>query len=1044
MSCTALKTSALVALALLAGGDVHAQASANVTVDPGLYSALRLRSVGPSRGGRSTAVTGYRDRMHTFLMGAAGGGIWRTDDAGQSWRNISDGYLGVGPVGALAVAPSNPNIVYAGTGSGGVRGNVSVGDGMYRSTDDGKSWQHVGLPESRHINRIQVHPTNPDRVFVAALGSVFGPSEDRGVYRTTDGGRSWTKVLYVDRGTGAIDLVMSPDDANTLYAAMWTAERKPWAMFSGSRAGGVFKTTDGGESWQKLGGGLPEMIGRIGIAISPARPDRVYVLAEAEGALRGLYRSEDRGATFRQVSGDQNMMARPWYYTHVDAHPTDADVVFINNESFFRSDDGGRTLVNIPTPHGDNHDLWINPDHPNIWIQSNDGGANVTFTDGATWSTQYNQPTGEYYTVVTDDRFPYRLYAPQQDNTTLSVPSVVTHGLTPFENWFAGPGCETGPLAVDPRNPDIIYGACKGWVNRLDRSSDQLREIWIWPQEGHGLPNAEYKYREQWNSQLRFSPHDPGVLYHTSQHVHRTRDEGQNWEVISPDLTRWEEHKQLHTERPGGPLTYDQTGVEVYGTVFAFEESPLQRGLFWAGSDDGAVHISRDAGASWQDITPPGLPLHSTVNEIVLSPFAAGRAFAVVHRYRMDDFHPYIYRTDDFGASWKLLTDGRNGIPADHPTRTVQEDPAGRGLLYAGTEFGLFISFDDGAHWQSFQQNLPRTPVMDLLVRGSDLIVATQGRGLWILDDLTPLHQIDARMAAADRALFKPRTTTRMRMARTGRGGEWPENPPDGAMIFYRWATQQSGEVTLEIRDAAGALVRTFTSSGPGSREEVFQAMREPVVTLVGDPRVGTSAGMHRLVWDLKYPPAYLAPGVNEGFRERIAVVTGETDGPYALPGTYTATLRTADGWTQSQTFDVVMDPRVQSTYAELKETFDLGIRARDRITSIQLGVARGQARLRELDAAMAAGGAGAREAARQKADLEAVLGQLYKHGLTGDHADLRPQLTTDYANILTLIYGADTRPPSNAYPRMEELDVRYQELMDRLTLLLERPIADR
>ncbi|OGU07081.1 MAG: hypothetical protein A2W29_10235 [Gemmatimonadetes bacterium RBG_16_66_8] len=1013
-------------------------------MDPGLYAALQLRSVGPSRGGRSTAVTGYRDRMHTFLMGAVGGGIWRTDDAGQTWRNVSDGYLGVGPIGALAVASSNSNIVYAGTGSGGVRGNVSVGDGVYRTTDDGKSWQNIGLPESRHINRIQIHPTNPDRVYVAALGSIFGPSETRGVYRTTDGGKSWKKILYVDRGTGAIDLVMSPDDANTLYAAMWTAERKPWAMFSGSRAGGVFKTADGGETWKKLGGGLPEMIGRIGIAVSPARPDRVWVLLEAEGALRGLYRSEDRGATFRQVNGDQSMMARPWYYTHVQSHPTNPDVVFINNEDFFRSDDAGLSLVQIPTPHGDNHDLWINPDHPEIWIQSNDGGANITFTNGATWSTQYNQPTGEYYTVVTDNRFPYRLYAPQQDNTTVSVPSAVTHGLTPYENWFAGSGCETGPLAVDPRNPDIIYGGCKGWVSRMDRTSDQVREIWIWPQEGHGLPNAEYKYREQWNSQLRFSPHDPGVIYHTSQHVHRTRDEGQAWEVISPDLTRWEEHKQLHVERPGGPLTYDQTGVEVYGTVFAFEESPLQRGLFWAGSDDGAIHISRDGGTSWQNVTPPGLPLHSTVNEIVLSPYAAGRAFAVIHRYRMDDFHPYIYGTNDFGASWKLLTDGTNGIPANHPTRTIQEDPARRGLLYAGTEFGLFISFDDGAHWQSFQQNLPRTPVMDLLVRGSDLIVATQGRGLWILDDLTPLYQLDARMAAADKVLFKPRTTTRMRLARTGRGGEWPENPPDGAMIYYRWATPSAGQATLEIRDGAGALVRTFTSSGPGTKEEIFKAMREPTVTIVGDPKVRTSAGMHRLVWDLHYPPAYLAPGVNEGIGERIAVVTGDTDGPYALPGTYTATLRTADGWSQSQTFDVVMDPRVKSTLAELKETFDLGIRARDRITGIQLGVARGQARIKELDAAIAAGGAGAQEAARQKTELEGVLGKLYKHGLTGDHADLRPELTTDYANILTLIYGADTRPTSNAYPRMEELDARYRDLMDRLTTLLERPISDR
>ncbi len=559
-------------------------------------------------------------------------------------------------------------------------------------------------------------------------------------------------------------------------------------------------------------------------------------------------------------------MGRPWYYTHVDAHPTDPDVVYINNESFFRSDDGGHTLVNIPTPHGDNHDMWFNPDHPEIFIQSNDGGANVTFNGGRTWSTQYNQPTAEFYTVTADDQFPYRLYAPQQDNTTISVPSRITRGLTPSEDWFAGPGCETGPVVVDPRDPNVLYGACKGWVSRLNRSTNQLRQVWIWPQEPHALPNSELKYREQWVSQIRFSPHDPSVIYHTSQHVHVTRNEGQDWEVISPDLTRWEEHRELHVDPPGGPLTYDQTGVEVYGTIFAFEESPFEPGLFWAGSDDGAVHISRDGGASWADVTPPGLPLHSTVNEIVLSPHDAGRAFAVIQRYRLDDFHPYIYRTDDYGTSWTLLTDGTNGIPADHPTRALQEDHAVKGLLYAGTEFGVFVSFDDGEHWQSFQQNLPRTPVMDLLVKESDLIVATQGRALWILDDLTPLHQIEAAsMAPRGAFLFAPRPAYRMRLQSGRRGGVWAQNPPAGAAIHYGFAGDVEGEVTLEIRDAAGELVRVFTSSGPRTKEQVFQAMREPLVTIVGTPRVRTTRrGYGRHQWSsgaAGHLHGYPAPG---------------------------------------------------------------------------------------------------------------------------------------------------------------------------------------
>ena len=1013
------------------------------TVDPALFESLRYRSVGPSRGGRSTAVTGYRDRPYTFLMGAVGGGIWRTVDAGQTWTNISDGFLNVGPVGALAVAPSNPDIVYAGTGSGGVRGNISIGDGMYRTTDDGATWEWIGLPESRHINRIWVHPTDPDHVYVAALGSVFGPSEDRGVYETRDGGQNWSKILYVNEGTGAIDLMMSPDDPATLYAAMWTAERKPWTMRSGSTDGGVFKTTDGGSTWTKLSGGLPEMIGRIGVAVSPANPDRVYVLLEAEGDLRGLYRSEDRGASFRHISDDRNMLARPWYYTHVDAHPTDPDVVFINNESFFRSDDGGATITPIATPHGDNHDMWINPDNPDIWIQSNDGGANVTFTSGRTWSTQYNQPTGEFYTVIATDDFPYRLFAPQQDNTTISVASRTTRGLTPYENWYQGPGCETGPIAMHPTKPGVMFGSCKGWVNRMDRNNDQLREVWIWPQEPHALSNREITYREQWVSQLRFSPHDPGVLYHTSQHVHVTRDEGHSWEIISPDLTRWDEHAELHQEPPGGPLTYDQTGVEVYGTIFAFEESPHQPGLLWAGSDDGAIHISRNGGESWEDITPPGLPLHSTVNEIVLSPHDPGRAFAAVQRYRMDDFRPYVYRADDYGASWTLLTDGTNGIPADHPTRTIQEDPGRQGLLYVGTEFGVFVSFDDGAHWQPFQQNLPRTPIMDLLVHENDLIVATQGRALWIMDDLTPLHQIDDAIAAEGGFLFEPRDAYRLRLSGGGRGGMWGENPPEGAMIFYAWDRPVSGEVTMEIRDAQGELVRTFSSEGAGTKEEVFQAMREPVVTIVGEPRVQTEPGMHRLVWDLRYPPAYLAPGVHEGFRDRIAVITGDTDGPVALPGRYSVTLTTADGWSRTRSFDVMMDPRVDTPMDELRAQFDLNIRARDRITEIQVGVAAGQERIRELDRVIAAGGPDAEAAAAAKAEIEDVLGQLYKHGQRGDHAHLHPQLTTDYANIIMFISGADAPPPMNAFPRMDELDVRFEELMGRLRSLLDRMIAE-
>ncbi len=1022
---------------------VAQDADPNVVINPSLYGTMQYRSVGPSRGGRVTAVAGYPDRPYTFLMGTVGGGIWRTVDAGQTWQNISDGYLRVGPVGAIAIAPSNQDIIYAGTGSGGVRGNISVGDGMYKSTNGGETWEWIGLPESKHINRIWVHPTNPDRVYVTALGHVFGPNEDRGVYRSTDGGKTWERVLFVDDRTGAIDLFMSPADPNTLYAAMWTVERKPWAIHSGSTDGGVFESTDGGDTWTKLTNGLPNMIGRIGLAISPARPNRVYVLLEAEGDLRGLYRSDDRGASFHHVSDDRNMTARPWYYTHVDAHPTNPNVVFISNESFFRSDDAGVTLTPISTPHGDNHDLWINPNNPDIWIQSNDGGANITFTAGRTWSTQYNQPTGEYYTIEVDNQFPYRIYTPQQDNTTVSIPSRTTRGLTPYENWYRVAGCETGPLAVHPENPDIIYGGCKGRISRLNRATDQERSIWVWPLEYHARANSDLRYRRQWNSQIEFSPHDPSVIYHPSQYVHVTRDEGQTWEIISPDLTRWEAHENLHLTPPGGPLTYDQTGVEIYGTIFAFEESPLERGVLWAGSDDGLIHVSRDAGENWINVTPRDLPLHSTVNEIVLSPHVSGRAFVAIHRYRMDDFRPYLYRTNDYGATWTLLTDGSNGIPADHPTRAIQEDPGRRGLLYAGTEFGLFVSFDDGDHWQSMQQNLPRTPVTDLLVHQNDLIVATQGRGIWIMDDLTPLHQVTSAAAVADAYLFAPREMHRVRLSGGSRGGSWPQNPPNGGTLFYYLADTPRGEMSLEIKDADGNIVRRFTNSDRRSKEIVTDEVRAAEIMQLDTQPLETTPGMHRIAWNLRYPSAYLAPGVNEGFRERIAVVTGFTGGPYAVPGEYTATLAVA-GRSQSQSFNVVKDPRLGTTQAELQETFDLSVKIRDRITELQVAVARAVLRLEELDRIITRFGdsEAGREAQRMKAELEEAVGELYKHGERGDHAHLHPELTTDYARVYTMIDDSDHRPPASAYLRLEELEREFAEHMGRVRKLLERPIS--
>ncbi|MFQ5691180.1 MAG: glycosyl hydrolase [Gemmatimonadota bacterium] len=1037
----------------------------NTIVDSSLFQALRYRMIGPFRGGRVTAVAGHPARPHTFFMGSTGGGVWKSDDAGETWRNVSDGYLHVSPVGAIAVAPSDPDILYVGTGSGAVRGNVTAGDGVYRSDDAGRTWRYLGLPQSEHIARIRIDPGNPDIVYVAALGHIFGPNPERGVYRSRDGGATWRRVLSVSPRTGAIDLAMDPSRPGTLYAALWQAERKPWTMRSGGPESGVWKTTDGGDTWTRLDhNGLPEPpLGKIGLAVSAARPDRVYALVESK-ADRGLYRSDDGGASFVLVSNDRNLTARPWYYMRAYAHPAQPDVVFVADEGFYRSDDGGRTWTEVEAPHGDHHDLWIDPVHPDIWIQSNDGGANVTLNGGRTWSTQLNQPTGEFYTVVTDDRFPYRVYAPQQDNTTIGLPSRITGGLTDQANWVEAAGCETGPIAVDPRDPNVTYGGCQGQISRHDARTGQTRAIWEYPQEYHGRANAELVLRHQWNSQIRFSPHDPKVLYHTSQYVHRTTDGGQTWERISPDLTRWAEHAGLHREPPGGPVTYDQTGVEIYGTVFAFQESPLEPGLLWAGSDDGRVSLSRNGGESWSDITPPGMELHTTVNQISLSPHAAGRAFVVAHRYRLDDWRPLIWRTDDYGKTWTLLTDGRNGIPEDHPTRTLQEDPAVRGLLYVGTEFGPFVSFDDGAHWQPLRLNLPQTPVTDLLVKDNDLVVATQGRALWILDDLTPLQQIALRrrrgaLGRDEAFLFPPRDAYRLRLGISflAPPTRRPENPPEGAALYYELSaeaaertraleeanrTPPARPVTVEIADPEGRLVKRFSTrpAEPG---------RKPV-----HGRLEPRAGMNRVVWDLRWPGAHIAPGVNgirSGRQIRVQPITGYVGGPYAVPGTYRVTLRVGRGRTAfSQTRDLRVrpDPRLHTTPEEYARLVELSLRVRDRISAIQRGVAEFQRAVATLDslrpklkrqpdsAALVARARGI------ESSLVAVADSLYKYGEEGDHAHLHPRLTTEFAHLATMLIGSDDPPTASASQRLAELEVPFERLTGRLRAILDGDYA--
>ncbi|HSM04167.1 MAG TPA: hypothetical protein VK858_06085 [Longimicrobiales bacterium] len=880
-------------------------------VAPEYLSAQTWRSVGPFRGGRVTAVAGVPQKPFTFYMGAVGGGVWQSDDAGESWRNVTDGQFDVGGVGAIAVAPSDPNVIYVGTGSAEPRGNVSPGRGMYRSTDAGKTWAQIGLREAGQIGRIQIHPDDPDHLWVAALGNLFGPNEERGVFRSRDGGDSWEKVLFVNDSTGVVDIALDPSNPRILLATAWRARRLPWSMISGSSEGGLFRSKDGGDTWQRLSAGLPQGLwGKAGVTISPANPSRVWVLVEAEGETGGMYRSDNGGDSFRQVSSDRGIRSRPWYYMRVTADPRDENTIYVNNVLFYRSVDGGSSYVPIPTvPHPDSHALWINPDDPRIMIEGDDGGATVTLNGGRTWSTQRNQPTAELYRVTVDDRFPYRIYGAQQDNTTISVPSVIPGTVvSDTELEYQVGGCESGHIAVDPRNPDVAYAGCYGGtISRFDRGTGEFRDIMPWPQNQLGARTGDLRYRFQWNAPIRISPHDPDVLYHVSNHVHRSTDAGQSWETVSPDLTTSD---PLHQDFPGGPITRDGTGVEVYGTIFAFEESPVEPGVLWAGSDDGLIHVSRDDGATWTDVTPEGLPEGATVNSIDPSAHAGGRVHVAAYNYRMNDFRPSIWRSDDYGSSWDLLTDG-NGIPEDDISRVVREDPRRRGLLYAGTEFGIYVSFDDGSRWQSLQRNLPVTPVTDIQVHENDLVVSTQGRSFWIMDDVTPLHALaDAPADPDGPVLLQPETAIR---AFWGGGialggGDRGQNPPEGAILHYRLPEDVEGPVTLTITDARGDTARSFSSEqSTGPDLGAFAALAELFGLGGGGNLLATTRGVHRVVWDLRYP----APSLPQG-----TVIFGTLGAPPAVPGDYTVTLE-AGGVTRTRTLSVAPDPRSGTSAAD-------------------------------------------------------------------------------------------------------------------------------
>jgi len=1000
----------------------------NVIVDPSFYGALKYRQVNFTRGGRVTAVAGVPSQPLTFYMGAAGGGVWKTTDAGTTWKNITDGFLEVGTVGAIAVAPSDPNVIYVGTGSAEPRGNVTPGSGVYRSVDGGRTWKNIGLHDAGLISRIQIHPKNPELVYVAVLGNIFGPNDTRGIFRSRDGGTNWEKVLFVSNKTGASDLAVDPVNPRILFAGMWAVERKPWTLDSGSSDGGVYQSVDSGDTWKRLTGGLPKsMVGKTSVSIAASNHDRIYVLIEAANDEGGVYRSDDGGQSWTHFYRGRNLQQRAWYYLHIFADPKDPDTVYALNVDLMKSIDGGRTFTTMPYPHSDHHDLWINPDDPTKMINGNDGGATISLNGGQTWSTQMNQPTGEIYRVTADSRFPYRIYGAQQDNSTVSITSRPTFGSG--QNFYEVGFGESGHVAVDPQRPNIVYaGNYGGFITRIDTDTGAAEDIITYPEQATGQRAADLKYRFQWTAPIRVSRHTPNVVYHTSQYVHRSSDQGRSWEIISPDLTRNDKTKQEYSGGKG--ITRDNTGVEIYDVIFAFEESPQTPGLLWAGSDDGRVHVSKDNGKTWTDITPKDMPEWGEVNNIDLSAHDPGRALLAVNRYLLNDPKPYIFQTSDYGKTWRSLANGTNGIPATTWVRVVREDPDRRGLLYAGTEFGMYVSFDDGGHWQKFQQNLPITPVMDLMVYQKDLIVATEGRAFWILDDLSPLHQITAQTKRTQ-TLFKPREAYRS-------GG-------DQANFFYYLPESPKDTVKIDILDEAGGTVASFSSQA-SAQASGLAASDNPGATsgLGAPPRTSTDAGLNKFSWNMRYAQLFQVP--------RGAVLWPPTGGPgpKAVPGKYQVKVIVGE-WTQTQSFEIKPDPRVEATAADYQEQLRFVREVAGRIKDLydtlgQLRDAKQQAQ--QIGERLQRVGYGddvlkaAQAMTERFTEIEGDITQLHGEAGTQDALNFPGKLDNQWIALYQHLIQFDRKPTNGDKQRYDDLKPPTDQIVSRVKAVMETDIA--
>ena len=986
--------------------------------DEKIYDALEYRLIGPFRGGRSAAVTGVPGEENLYYFGAAGGGVWKTENGGRSWENISDGFFG-GSIGAIEVAKSDHNVIYVGGGEKTVRGNVSSGYGIWKTEDAGKTWKKAGLEKSRHVPRIVTHPKDYNTVYAAVLGNIYKPTDERGVYKSTDGGKNWKKVLFSNSSSGAVDLIMDPNNPRILYASTWNVQRTPYSLSSGGEGSALWKSSDSGETWKEISKnkGFPkDTLGIIGVTVSPANSERVWAIVENK-ENGGVYRSDDGGETWEHINDDRNLRQRAWYYTRIYADPKDEDIVYVLNVNYHKSTDGGKTFESDRAPHGDHHDLWIAPNDPERMIMGDDGGAQVTYDGGETWSTYHNQPTAQFYRVTTDNAFPYRIYAAQQDNSTIRIKHRTEGGNIDESDWESTAGGESAHIAVDPENSEIVYGGSyDGFLTRYNHETGTVRSVSVWPDNPMGHGAEDLKYRFQWNFPIFFSPHDPDKLYTASNHLHMTTNEGESWEEISPDLTTNDKSKQKSS---GGPITQDNTSVEYYSTIFAAAESPAKEGVLWTGSDDGLIHVSKDAGKNWENVTPKGMPEWMMINSVEPSVFDAGTAYVAGTRYKLGDFAPYLYKTTDYGNSWTKIT---NGIASEHFTRVLREDPEKKGILYAGTETGMYISFDDGANWKPFQLNLPIVPITDLAVKNNNLIVATQGRSLWIIDDLSLVHQLTEAEKNTN-LLFKPKDSYKMD-GRSTKSKTAGTNHPSGVVTyFYLKEDPEDKKVKISYLNKSNDTIQSFSTKSDKNKLEV-----------------STGSNMHN--WNMR----------GEGAEELDGMILwwASTEAPQAVPGEYRVVLEIEDE-VLSENFRILPDENAETDLAGMRKQYDF-------ITSVNETVDKAHKsirKMRKVDAQLKdfqkqyKGNEKvkpllekAEELSKQLSEIENALYQT-KNRSNQDPLNFPIRLTNKLAHLNSLV-GMDDFPPTTQDIQVKnELTEKINAQLNKFNNILDTEIAE-